>query len=81
MVYVGGLTVDGEDNDGGEEQALTRDKGVEVHEVSFSDTVVHPGTVVVETIDTALAKGAVSAARGSDYFAVGTETTWFDLVQ
>lgn len=46
-----------------------------------TDTVIEPGTVMVESFDAAVADGAVFRANGPDYFAFGAHFTGVNLFQ
>ena len=57
------------------------DEGVEQSVVANANTVVDPGTVVVEAVNTPVANVAVATSIGSDYFALRTEAIGFELFE
>jgi len=60
---------------------LRHDKRVEVSEVALSDTVVDPWAMVIESVDTSLAQGAVPTARRSDHLTIWAQATRLVRVQ
>lgn len=70
---------DNEDRD--QVDALEEDKNVELSEVAFPDAVVHPRAVVIVSVDTDLAEGAVAASRCTNDLAVWAKTTGLESVE
>ena len=67
--------------DDSEVDELRDHEGVESHVVVLTDTVVDPGTVVVEPFDTAVTHRAVTAPGGSDCLTVWTQLSALDCLQ
>jgi len=68
----------------GEEEkvdTLSGHEGIKVGEVALANAVVHPWTVMVEPVDTAIAEVTVTTAWGADHFAFGAQRACLKLVK
>ena len=75
------LTVDWNDGNCDQIQALCEHKAVESSEVASPDAVVDPGAMVIVSIDAMIAKCAVAASRSPDNLAIRAETASFKIVE
>ena len=62
-------------------EALEKDKDVESGKVAPANAVVHPGAVVVVSVDAGVAEGAVAAPRSPYDLAVRTQATSLHRVE
>ena len=69
------LTVDRDNKDGEQIDALHENKRVKLGEVSFSNAVIHPWAVMVVAVNAMAAKGAMPTSWSPNYFAVWAEAT------
>lgn len=69
------------DDDAQQIQTLRRNEQVEVDVVAATDTIIHPRTVMVKSVDTPLTKRTMATSWRAYDFTIRTQTTRFESIQ